>query len=177
MGKDDLELGVLFQHRRKLVGEADAVVLRGLDLARLIGGPCAECHDAGVEQQRDVQIQARLIQGIKGGIVDDVILHIGVHLDAPENAFGGIMAQIRQRAIHVVYVDVPDPEELVRIFADVFNDAVILFIGSRDAGADIHLLLVHVLKQRLVVIINERIQEKNVCVRINDHYNTSPSQP
>ena len=76
-----------------------------------------------------------------------------------------------------MYVDVPDSEELVRIFADIFDDTVILFIGSRDSGADIHFLLVHVIKQWLIIIINERIQEKNVCVRINNHYNTSPLQP
>ena len=130
-----------------------------------------------MKQQRDIQIQTRLIQGIQRGIVNDVILYIGVHFDAPKNALGGIAAQIRQRAVHIVHVDIPDPEELIRIFPDVFDDAVILLIGSRDAGADVHLLLVHILEQRLVVIINEGIQEKNVCVRINDHYSTSPSQP
>lgn len=96
VGEDNLELRVLLQHRRKLVGEADAVILCGLGLARLIGGSCAERHDAGMKQQRDIQIKARLIQEIKRGIVNDVILYIGVHFDAPKNALGSIAAQICQ---------------------------------------------------------------------------------
>ena len=49
-----------------------------------------------MKQQRDIQIKARLIQEIKRGIVNDVILYIGVHFDAPKNALGSIAAQICQ---------------------------------------------------------------------------------